>query len=89
MSRLKDGQTVMLDIGNVAGLSVLNLTEDKVFVYVDRYDHARDTWSAITGERLVAGGGVFARTRIDLGYEQVRVGVSGPDDGRDLVEVTP
>ncbi len=88
MSRLKDEQTVIVDIGNVAGLSVLNLTGDKVFVYVD-YENAKGVWSAIVGERLVAGGATFERTRIDLGHDRVRVGVRGPDDGRDLVEVTP
>ena len=88
MSRLKNEQTVIVDIGNVAGLSVLNLTEDKVFVYVD-YQDAKGIWSALTGERLVAGGATFERTRIDLGHDSVRVGGRGTDDGRDLVEVTP
>lgn len=88
MSRLKDEQTVIVDIGNVGGLSVLNLTDDKVLVYVD-YQDSKGNWSALTGERLVAGGSRFDRTRAELGHERVRVGVRGPDDGRDLVEVTP
>lgn len=88
MSRLKDEQTVIVDIGNVAGLSVLNLTDDKVLVYVD-YQDSKGHWSALTGERLVAGGSTFERTRVELGHDRVRVGVRGPDDGRDLVEVTP
>ncbi|HEX4116272.1 MAG TPA: hypothetical protein VHY18_10405 [Solirubrobacteraceae bacterium] len=88
MSRLKDEQTVIVNIGNIAGLSVLNLTGDKVLVYVDCQD-SKGNWSALTGERLIAGGSTFERTRAELGHDQVRVGVRGPDDGRDLVEVTP
>lgn len=88
MTRLKDDETVILDIGNESGISVRNLIDDEVRIFVD---HQLDNgqWSAITGTVRLAAGETFQRTRIDLGYERVRVGVRGEEAGRDLVEVRP
>ena len=87
MSRLKNNETVMVDLGEASGLSVRNLIEEAVLIYVDR--RVDGGWSAVVGEKRLAGGEVFDRLREDLGYEHVRVGVRGEEDIRDLVEVRP
>lgn len=88
MARLKNGETCVVDIGNVSGLSVRNLIDTEVKITVD-YKNDKGVWVAITGEVKLAGKATFDRLRTELGHEHVRVGVDGPDDGRDLVEVTP
>jgi hypothetical protein len=86
-SKLKNEQTVEVDLGASATLTIRNLVEVPVLIYVD-FD-AGDHWTAITGERKLPAGGEFVRSRVELGHERVRVGVRGPDDGRDLVLVSP
>jgi hypothetical protein len=87
MTRLKDEQTVIVNLGENA-LTITNLVEEDVRIYVD-HQLANGDWSAITGERRLAGGAIYERTPAELGHERVRVGVRGPEDGRDLVEVRP
>jgi hypothetical protein len=88
MTRLKNEETVIVDIGNVTGLTVRNMVEQEVRIYVD-YEGSDGVWKPITSERKLAGGAVFQQRRTELEQDRVRVGVRGPDDGRDLVEVTP
>jgi hypothetical protein len=88
MTKLKDGQTTLVDLGNAKGLSVRNLTATKVRVYVD-YRDGEGSWQPITDEISLTAGGLLECKKQDLGHEHVRVGVLGPDDGSDLVEVKP
>jgi hypothetical protein len=88
MPRLKNNQTALVDLGEAPGLSVRNLIEEEVLIYVDR-QLENGEWSAVVGEKRLAAGDVFDRLREDLGYEHVRVGVRGEEDVRDLVEVRP
>ncbi len=87
MTKLKDGQTVLLDLGNAKGVSIRSLTDIQVRVYVDCPDG--DFWKPITGEVWLAARATFERDKAQLGHEHVRVGVLGADDGTDLVEVRP
>ena len=85
--RLKNEQTTNVDLGQDATLAIKNLVEVDVLIYVDY--KANEHYSPIIGERKLAAGGEFVRSRVELGHEHVRVGVRGPDDGRDLVLVSP
>lgn len=87
MPRLKDEQTTMVEIAPpLIGVRVQNITDKQIKVYIDW--HNGQVWSALTGERTVAVGATFDRTREELGHQQVRVGVRGPEDGRDIADVT-
>ena len=86
-AKLKNEQTTTVDLGQDTALAIKNLVDVEVLVYVDC--KANGHYSPITGERRLGAGGEFVRSRVQLGHEHVRVGVRGPDDGRDLVLVSP
>jgi hypothetical protein len=85
MPRLKNEQKVTLDVGNAKGLRIHNVTTEEVMIYIDHYQGK--SWSAIIGEKRLAGGAVFECTRIELGHDEVRVSVRGADTGVDLIQV--
>ncbi|HEX4805536.1 MAG TPA: hypothetical protein VFU94_06515 [Conexibacter sp.] len=90
MTMLQNGQTVVVDLGQQAVLSVRNMAAVPVYVYVD-WQTPDGRWSAISGQVRLAPGALYARTRTELGHEHVRVGtqvVQGEAPGY-LVEVSP
>ena len=91
--KLKNGESRQVDIGNSSGIDVRNLLpeeEGKVHNITTAIDYQlpNGQWSAITGTVTIAAGKSRGWTRIELGHDKVRVGVHGPDDGRDIAEVT-
>jgi len=90
MTMLQNEQTVVVDLGNVQWLTVRNVAAVPVYIYVD-WQTAEGHWSPISGQVRLGVGSSYARTRIELGHERVRVAVrviEGEVPGN-LVEVNP
>ncbi len=75
---LRDCDTVNIDLGIGNGvLTVVNLSNTHTSIFVDYFDGRN--YSAITGEKKLAPGGLLNATRVELGHDHVRVGAQGQE----------
>jgi hypothetical protein len=83
---LRDDDTVEINIGLGGGVTVANLSDTPTSVFIDYFNGAH--FSAITGERKLPVGGSLSRTLVELGHENIRVGVKGQEGSNPIAKVT-
>lgn len=85
---VSNDETQTIDIGDSAGVTITNLSAVNVEIFVD-YQQENGTWTSVNGNATLAPGATWAKTRVEIGHDHIRIGARAPElaDGVPMLRV--